>query len=82
MLPTVNRGRGSASYRNNSVLPQYLRRIVKVKENKREMTCREMYVWGKLKESTMVNEFSSKRICMALQIKANVDTCRLFDIGF
>lgn len=30
MLPTVNRSRSSAGYRNNSVLPQYLRRIVKV----------------------------------------------------
>lgn len=79
MLPTVNRGRGSASYRNNSVLPQYLRRIVKVKENRRAVICREMYVWGKLKK---VYEFVSKRICMALQIKANVDTCRLFGIGF
>ena len=36
------------------------------KRKQREMTCREMYVWGKLKESRMANEFASKRICMAL----------------
>lgn len=30
MLPTVNRSRPSAGYRSNSVLPQYLRRIIKV----------------------------------------------------
>ncbi|CAM6105361.1 unnamed protein product [Calypogeia fissa] len=30
MLPTSQRGRSASSYRNNSVMPQYLRRIVKV----------------------------------------------------
>jgi len=43
MLPTVNRGRGSASYRNNSVLPQYLRRIVKYQQMDLEYTFWQMF---------------------------------------
>uniref|UniRef100_A0A7I4FE96 UNC-50-like protein n=1 Tax=Physcomitrium patens TaxID=3218 RepID=A0A7I4FE96_PHYPA len=43
MLPTVNRGRASTGgYRNNSVLPQYLRRIVKYKQMDMEYTFWQM----------------------------------------
>ncbi|CAM6014541.1 unnamed protein product [Sphagnum balticum] len=42
MLPTVNRSRPSAGYRSNSVLPQYLRRIIKYQQMDLEYTFWQM----------------------------------------